>query len=104
MLISQPRDGILQFVKILGNFIWNPFILLFTVLSIVLTLLFNCTFTALCYSTKLPTSLLKFKMAFQLEKLTVAVMERKLKHTVEEQEVHTVEVLASIRDLDDFSN
>ena len=32
------------------------------------------------------------------------VMAEKLKHTVEEQEVHTVEVLASRRDLGHFSN
>ena len=32
------------------------------------------------------------------------VMAEKLKHTVEEQEVHTVEVLASLRDLGDFSD
>ena len=34
----------------------------------------------------------------------MAVMARKLKHTVEEQEMHTVEVLASRRDLGDFSS
>ena len=39
----------------------------------------------------------------QLEKLTVVVMSEKFKHTVEEQEVHTVEVLASKRDLGYFS-
>ena len=34
----------------------------------------------------------------------MVVMADKLKHTVEEEEVHTVEVLASRRDLGDFSN
>ena len=32
------------------------------------------------------------------------VMAKKLKHIVEEREVHTMEVLASRRDLSDFSN
>ena len=36
--------------------------------------------------------------------MTMAVMAEKLKHTVEEQEVHTMEVLVSMRDLGDFSN
>ena len=34
----------------------------------------------------------------------MAVMVEMLKHTLEEQKVHTMEVLASRRDLDDFSN
>ena len=34
----------------------------------------------------------------------MGVMAEKLKHIMEEQEVHTVEVLASRRDLGDFSN
>ena len=34
----------------------------------------------------------------------MVVMAEKLKHTVEEQEVHTMEVLDSRRDLDDFSS
>ena len=32
----------------------------------------------------------------------MVVMAEKMKHTREEQEVHTVEVLASMRDLGDF--
>ena len=40
----------------------------------------------------------------QLEKLTVVVMVEILMHTVEEQEVHNVEVLASRRDFGDSSN
>ena len=34
----------------------------------------------------------------------MVVMDEKLKHNVEEQEVHTKEILASRRDLGDFSN
>ena len=34
----------------------------------------------------------------------MVVMAEKLKHTIEENEVYTVEVLASRRDLDYFSN
>ena len=34
----------------------------------------------------------------------MVVMTEKFKHTVEEQEVHTVEVLSSRRDLGDFSS
>ena len=34
----------------------------------------------------------------------MVVMAEKLKHIVEEQEVQTVEVLVSMRDLGDFSN
>ena len=34
----------------------------------------------------------------------MVVMAEKLKHNVVEQEVHTVEVLASMRDLGDFSS
>ena len=34
----------------------------------------------------------------------MVVMDEKLKHIVEEQVVHTVEVLASRRDLGDFSS
>ena len=34
----------------------------------------------------------------------MVVMAEKLKHIVEEQKVHIVEVLASRRDLGDFSN
>ena len=34
----------------------------------------------------------------------MVVMAKKLKHIVEEQEVHTVEVLVSKRDLCDFSS
>ena len=33
----------------------------------------------------------------------MVVMAEKLKHTVEDQEVHTMEVLAYRRDFDDFS-
>ena len=40
----------------------------------------------------------------KLEKLTVVVMAEMLTHIVEEQEVHIVGVLASMRDLGDFSN
>ena len=40
----------------------------------------------------------------QLEKLTVVVMAKKLKHIVEEQEVHTVGVSASRKGLGDFSS
>ena len=34
----------------------------------------------------------------------MVVMAEKLKHIVEEEEVHTMEVLTSRRDLGDFSN
>ena len=34
----------------------------------------------------------------------MVAMAEKLKHAVEEQEVHTMEVLSSKRDLGDFSN
>ena len=34
----------------------------------------------------------------------MVVVAKKLKHIVEEQEVHTVEVLASMKDLGDSSN
>ena len=34
----------------------------------------------------------------------MVIMAKKLKHIVEEQEVHTVEVLVSRRDLGDFSS
>ena len=40
----------------------------------------------------------------ELEKLTVVVMAEKLKHIVEEQEVHTMGVSASRRGLGDFSS
>ena len=82
---------------------WSPSILLFRVLSTVSILLCNCTFTAFCSSIKLPTTLLKFRMAC----FTVVVMAEKLKHNMEGQEVqevHTVEVLASKRYSGDFSN
>ena len=41
----------------------SPSILLFSVLSTVSILCANCTFIPFCSSTKLPTTLLKFKMA-----------------------------------------
>ena len=64
MLIDQPRDGILQVAKFLGNFILEHIYSLVHSTFHNINLLFNYTFTALCYSTKLPTTLLKFRMVY----------------------------------------
>ena len=59
---------------------------------------------AFCSSIKLLPPCSNLEWLVQLEKLIVVVMAEKLKHTVEEQEVHTVEVFVSRRDLGDFSS
>ena len=105
MLISQPRDGIMHVVNFFRQFHFG-------------THLFTCSkcfpqcqpsnLTAHSPLSALPQSYLppcsNLEWLAQLEKLTLVMMAEKLKYIVEEKEVHTMEVLASMKDLGGFSS